>query len=163
MVGRQNRPPVIPMQSILPFPPAPMAPEPLGDSDPGNDTSSNPSIRLPGRRISQAHCVWLGGKPSDVLQDTLCQGGSVKPSTLMYDDWFIQHGERVRSANFPLVAELRTQHRLDYAGHKRKYKCTHLGCWRKVAPTPTGEGLECTLHAEVRLWGVSSGDWETPG
>ena len=77
----------------------------------------------------------------------------------MYGDWFIQHGERVRSANSPLVPELCTQHRLDYAGHKNKYKCTHLGCWRKGVLTPTGEGLECTIHAELRVgWSVPATD-----
>ena len=69
----------------------------------------------------------------------------------MYDDWFVRQGDRVRGANFPLTAALCTHHRLDYADHKTKYKCTQLGCWGKGVPTPTGDGLEFALHAEVRL------------
>ena len=125
-------------------------PDSLANSDSGSPASSDASLRLPGRRICQAHCIWLNGKQSDALHDTVCSGKNVKPSTLMYDDWFIQHGDRVRSANFPLVAELCAAHRLDYAGYKTKYKCTQLGCWRRGVPSPMGEGLECTLHAEVR-------------
>ena len=127
-----------------------MIPDSLANSDSGSPASSDASLRLPGRRICQAHCIWLNGKQSDVFHDTVCSGKNVKPSTLTYDDWFIQHGDRVRSANFPLVAELCAAHRLDYAGYKTKYKCTQLGCWRRGVPSPMGKGLECTLHAEVR-------------
>ena len=137
----------------FPPPTSPPAPDMPNDSDSGDAPSSNASVRIPGRRTCQANCVWLSGKPSGALDPSICTGTRIKPATLMYGDLPIQHGERVRSANFPLAADLRTPHRLDYAGQKNKYKCTQLGCWRKGAPAPTGWGLECTLHAEVRLGG----------
>ena len=126
------------------------APGSLAESDSGSRASSDASLRLPGRRICQARCFWLNGKQSDAVHDSARSGKNAKPSTLMRDDWFIQHGDRVRSANFPLVAELCAAHRLDYAGYKTKYKCTHLGCWGRGVPSPTGEGLECTLRVDVR-------------
>ena len=107
-------------------------------------------MRLPnvaGRRARQVHFVWLSGKQSSSLFPTPCTGKRAKPATLMYYDWFIQYGERVWSANFPVAAELCTQHRLDYADYKTKTKCTPLGRWSKGAPAPTKGVLECALHA----------------
>ena len=68
----------------------------------------------------------------------------------MYDDWCIQHGDRVVSANLPLTAELCTAHRLDYSEHKYKTKRTKLGSWNKGVHMP-GVGIsEFALRAEER-------------
>ena len=69
----------------------------------------------------------------------------------MYDDWFTQYGERVRSANFPLAAELRTQHLVGYAENKTKTKRTAIGRRSKGAPAPTKGVLEFDLQDEERL------------
>ena len=128
---------------------------PVVDSDPGTATSSNAPGGLVGRRTCHAHCVWLAGKQTKALTPPPCEGKKIKPSTLMYDEWFIQHGDRVRNANFPLTAELCAQHRLGYADYKTKNKCTQIGCWNKGVLIPTGGGLGCALRAETKLVGKS--------
>lgn len=90
------------------------------ESDSGTASCSNAPTHVLGRRACQSHCVWLSGRQTEALPPISRTGKRVKPSKLMYDDWFIQYGERVRSAKFPLAAELCAQHRLDYAEQKPK-------------------------------------------
>ena len=128
-----------PSSKVLPTPPPcpPSAPVPdaHGDSDSGTAPISNASGRVLGRRSCQAHCVCLSGKQASALLPAPCPGKRAQRPTLMYDDWLIHHGERVWNANFPLTAELCTQHRSDYADRETKNKCTQLGCWGNGAPT----------------------------
>ena len=128
-----------------------LANDAFDESDTGAAASSNASTHVVGRRACQDLSVWLSGTQAAALFPTPCSGKRVKPATLMYDDWFIQSGERVRGANFPLAAELCTQHRLDYAERKTKTKCATFGCWSKGVPNPTKGVLECSLRASERL------------
>ena len=69
----------------------------------------------------------------------------------MYDDWSIQHGERVKRDNSPPTAELCAHHRPGYSERKTNNICTKIGCWSKGAPTAQEGVLECALHSEERL------------
>lgn len=109
------------------IPPAAKRDDSVLDSDSGKDSRSSAHARCSGRRSCHAHCVWLDGKQVNAMQSNPCDGKRTKPFTPMYDEWFIQNGERVANANFPLTAELRTDHRLDGSEHKTQTKHTRLG------------------------------------
>ena len=79
-----------------------------------------------------------------------CAAQRAKPATVLCDDWFTHHGERVGNANFPVSSELRSNHRLGYSNRKSKHKCSQSGRWSGGAPAQHGT-LECTPHGEARL------------
>ena len=59
-----------------------------------------------------------------------CLGRRVKPSTAIYDDeLLIQNGKRTLDPNSPLAAELRYQHRLDYAKTQTSIYAQELDVW----------------------------------
>ena len=80
---------------------------------------------------------------------THCPGRPAKPSTLLYDDWFIQSGVRLQIPNSLLSSALCPQRQLDYSARKQSHKCPRQGCWGGAYPSPAEE-LVC-LNAPL-IW-----------
>ena len=62
-----------------------------------------------------------------------------KQATLLYGDWFVLCGNRVRGPNFPLSADLCPHHRLDYASNRQTQKCPRAGFWGTGVPASEGD------------------------
>ena len=112
-------------------------------------SSSNAPTGVLRRRTCLAHCQRLLGKEADALHPTPRTDKRSKPETLLYDDWVIQNGERVKNANFPSPLELCDKRMLDYSNRKLGTKCSKLGRRSMGAPAPHGQ-LEFPLRREER-------------
>ena len=106
------------------------------DSDSGAASRSSMPTRAAGRLPCLSHSAWICGMSTHALNPSSCAGRRVKPNTLMYDDWFIQSGQRVCGPNLPLVAELRSKRHPEYSSRKEMYKCSKTGCLGRACPPP---------------------------